>query len=240
MKINIVIPCYNEEKRLEFKKFLNFIEKREYLYFTFVNDGSTDKTLDLLRKLSKRSDRISLLDLKKNGGKAEAVRKGLKQSDLSFFDYIGFWDADLATPLEAIDDFVEVFRKRNDIHYISGARVSLLGKKIERKVYRHYIGRIFATFASMALQIPIYDSQCGAKVFASNQVEGIFDNKFISKWLFDIEIMKRLIKKYGIEKIKNTYYEYPLNAWKDIHGSKLKLIDFLKAPYELLMIYILG
>ena len=106
--VGVVIPCYNEEERLMSKEFTDYIDKHTGYHLCFVNDGSKDKTLDVLHDLKKgREDFITVYDCEKNGGKAEAVRQGMlymaKQEDL---DYIGFLDADLSTDLADFDDLV--------------------------------------------------------------------------------------------------------------------------------------
>ena len=107
--VGVVIPCYNEEQRLLSKKFTNYIDKNSGYHLCFVNDGSKDKTLEVLKKLQKgREEFITIYDCKKNGGKAEAVRLGMlymaKKEDI---DYIGFLDADLSTNLTDFDDLVK-------------------------------------------------------------------------------------------------------------------------------------
>ena len=97
----IVVPCYNEEKRLDVASFRDFNSPSHTITFLFVNDGSTDKTLQLLQSLQAADpNKFSVLSLPQNQGKAEAVRRGVLTAIESQPDYVGFWDADLATPLQ--------------------------------------------------------------------------------------------------------------------------------------------
>ena len=234
----IVVPCYNEEKRLDRASFLAFRHSLHNIKFLFVNDGSTDNTLQLLELLrTSNSDRFSVLSLPQNQGKAEAVRQGIMAALDSTPNYVGFWDADLATPLDTILQFIDFAESRPELSMIVGARVKLLGREIQRRSSRHYLGRIFATAASGVLGLPVYDTQCGAKLFrASPLVRDLFQQPFLSRWIFDVEIFARLIKgtrDKDIPPADRLIYEFPLTEWRDVAGSKVELYDFIKAAWEL-------
>ena len=157
--VGVVIPCYNEEERLLSKEFTEFIEKNSGYHLCFVNDGSKDKTIDVLNKLRKgREDFITVYDCKKNGGKAEAVRQGMlhmaKHEDL---DYIGFLDADLSTDLSDFDDLVKTIENSN-YKIVSGSRISRMGaditKESARKIISLTINFIIRKFFLWILKIP--------------------------------------------------------------------------------------
>lgn len=208
----IIIPCYNEENRLNTEKIKCF---KDRYYFLLVNDGSKDNTLNLLNSIA--DDDIFVLNLTENSGKAEAVRQGMLHAlTLPFatsLEWIGFWDADLSTSLEEIDNF---FKYDSSADAIFGSRVKKLGSDINRTAKRHYLGRLFATVSCSTLKLKCYDSQCGAKLFKKEIVKIAFDEKFLSRWIFDVEILIRLEKCRVVE--------YPLKCWKDIKGSKIKMI----------------
>lgn len=231
----IIIPCYNEEKRLPIKDFQSFIGKNE-LHFLFVNDGSSDNTLDVLNTLSSKAEKVSVLDLKDNVGKAEAIRQSVLGLEKSDYQYIGFLDADLATPLAEIKNIINIIEQQKK-SVVIGSRVKRLGSNINRRPMRHIFGRIFATLASVILGLPVYDSQCGAKLFTKNIAQLVFREGFKTHWLFDIEILARLNSEKGKKYLLNNVAEYPLNSWQEIEGSKLSLKDFIKVPYQLFIIY---
>lgn len=234
----IIIPCFNEEMRLpidEFKSFMK-LNSNECIKFLFVNDGSVDNTDKILFELEKEFENVSVLSLNKNEGKAEAIRSGvlhkLGEEDLN---YIGYFDADLAAPLDEIFNLIKSISK-GEPYMIMGARVKLLGSTfIERKLSRHYIGRIFATIVGNMLKLPIYDTQCGAKLIRFDVAQLIFKEKFLSKWLFDVELLFRIKKHYS--KFKGKIIEVPLKKWEDKNGSKINFSYYFQAPLDLLRIF---
>jgi hypothetical protein len=123
-----------------------------------------------------------------------------------------------------------------------GSRIRILGCDIKRKAVRHYLGRVFATFASLILDLYVYDTQCGAKIFRNNsELKTVFAHPFLVNWIFDVEILARfkVIRKLNNSSLlQNTTVEYPLDEWADIGGSKIKFIDFFKAIMELTKIYL--
>jgi len=239
-QVIMVVPCFNEAIRLRTEEFCRFTLPNNPLRFLFVNDGSSDDTLEVLERMQRQlPERISILNLEQNGGKAEAVRRGFQQAFTENPAMIGFWDADLATPLYEIVRFVEVMTQRPEIDMVFGSRVKLLGRNIERKVLRHYFGRVFATAVSLSLQVPIYDSQCGAKLFRNSAlIRRCFEQKFLSRWIFDVELVARyrLEKRRLQEQPRGGIYELPLTEWHDVKGSKVKPSDGIKAFRELMTI----
>ena len=118
----IVVPCYNEEERLDCSAFTAFVRFNAHTHLLFVDDGSTDGTLALLKSLEVTCpDRISYLSLARNSGKAEAVRQGIQWALAEEPAMVGFWDADLATPLEAIGEFTQILAAHPTLDMVFGA-----------------------------------------------------------------------------------------------------------------------
>lgn len=240
--VAIVVPCYNEEQRLNPFAFRRFLEDSSRCRIVFVNDGSRDGTLGVLHRLQSASEPglIQVVDLPRNGGKAEAVRQGMQHALRSGAYLIGFWDADLATPLDEIDEFVRVFDRDPEIEIVVGSRLPLLGHAVERNAKRGFLGRCFAWAASFTLGIRLQDTQCGAKMFRQSPIlAAVLHRPFRSRWIFDVELLARWrqLQECGASDMKKCLYERPLDAWTEIAGSRLKLYDFLKAPLELWNIY---
>ena len=187
-EVAITVPCYNEADRLKCDAFVDFVRQHREVLFIFVDDGSTDNTGQLLKSMSKSEpDNIRFITFDTNRGKAEAVRQGTLSAIAADARYVGYWDADLATPLNPILEFVAELKKKSELILVMGARIQLLGRTILRKRYRHYLGRIFATVASVVLRMPVYDTQCGAKMFATSEPVALaFRDPFISRWVFDV------------------------------------------------------
>jgi len=234
MKFALIIPCYNEESRLSIKSYDRFIVRNPHFILFFVDDGSTDQTLNIINQLSaQHSSKVIVLSLKANSGKAEAVRRGIQKA-LSHqnYDYLGYWDADLATALSEIYRFEKIIQEESS-WVVLGSRVVRAGAHIERTWHRHILGRSFATVVRVATGLPIYDTQCGAKFFKRDIAKLIFNEKFISNYLFDIELFLRLKREFGDVVFLENVHELVLTKWKDVSGSKVKPIHFLKAPLEL-------
>lgn len=240
--VSIVVPCYNEADRLDRQAFHQFLEQHPRFHFVFVNDGSRDATLTVLEAIHEEwPERTTVVDLSQNGGKAEAVRQGVLSALATGCRFVGYWDADLATPLSAIPQFADVLDRKKSIEIVVGTRIPLLGHSIRRQRKRQWLGRLFANVASFVLGLRLYDTQCGAKLFrVSSRLATAFQEPFLARWIFDVELFARMQAStfdFGAAPLDEILYECPLEHWEDVAGSKLKATDFLRAPAELVEIY---
>lgn len=227
----MVVPCFNEARRLNEAEFLDLASSGE-VRLLFVNDGSTDGTSAILERLSKESPAISVLDLARNRGKGEAVRQGLLQAVAMGAPLVGYFDADLATPGSELLRMIRLLRADPGLAAIFGSRIAKLGSHIERSPVRHYTGRVFATMASIALALPVYDTQCGAKVFRVNEnLAAALNTPFRSAWSFDVVLCQRLLdgapERPGLP--VDSFLEMPLERWVDRSGSKVGMLGSLAA-----------
>ncbi len=242
MRVTVVVPCYNEAERLQPGRFDAYLQSHPGIRFLFVDDGSTDETARVVGSVAAVGrEQTSVLRLNRNSGKAEAVRQGLNAALADGAEVVGFWDADLATPLECIQSFLAVLETRPGISWVFGARVKLLGREIHRRAARHYAGRVFATVASMVLRLPVYDTQCGAKLFRADvDLRAVLAERFTTRWIFDVEMIARLVRvrrRSGGPLVETSIYEYPVEQWIDVRGSKLRLRDYVKAARDMFRIW---
>jgi glycosyltransferase involved in cell wall biosynthesis len=232
-RLRLVVPCYNEAERLKPDAFRQFAG--EHVSFLFVDDGSTDATPRLLAELAASSGgRVDVVTLPRNAGKAVAVRIGVLAALERPCEFVGYWDSDLSAPLDAVHAFLALADARPTLDIIMGSRVKLLGRQIVRHAWRHYIGRVFATGASLALGVAVYDTQCGAKLFRASEVtRRVFDTPFRSAWVFDVEILARYVVQVGVREAESRIYELPLEVWRDVPGSKVKSWHAARAAWDL-------
>ncbi|TWO32722.1 response regulator [Seonamhaeicola sediminis] len=235
--VGVVIPCYNEEERLLSKEFTDYIDKNSGYHLCFVNDGSKDNTLEVLKALQKgREEFITVYDCEKNGGKAEAVRLGMlhmsKKEDL---DYIGFLDADLSTDLADFDDLVKTI-EHSEFKIVSGSRIARMGANITKESARKIISLTINFIIRKILKMDFKDTQCGAKIFRKDVIQLAFAEKFVTQWIFDVEIFKRISQYYGLSKAKSILCEQPLKRWIHADGSKLSMKDSVKIVGQLAQI----
>ncbi|WBL23131.1 response regulator [Zunongwangia sp. HRR-M8] len=232
--VGVVIPCYNEEDRLLSKEFTDFVEGHSGYHLCFVNDGSKDNTLKVLKDLRKgREDYITVYDCEKNGGKAEAVRLGmLHMAEYTDLDYIGFLDADLSTDLTDFDDLVKTIENYN-FKIVSGSRISRMGADIAKESARQIISLTINFIIRKILRMNFKDTQCGAKIMDKEIIKIAFQDPFITKWLFDVEIFMRMKKYFGAKKAESFICEQPLKRWVHADGSKLSMKDSFKIVFQL-------
>lgn len=234
LRIALVVPCYNESRRLAPDAWVDFLASPEGagVSFYFANDGSEDSTSAALARLCSRGERMRLFDFPTRRGKAETVRDAMlavltDETASGAFDYIGFWDADLATPLNEIPRL----RRLAVEHTPDGifcSRVKRMGATVERNPLRHALGRVFATAVSLLFELSAYDTQCGAKLFKADTLPEVLREPFISPWIFDVELILRM-KRRGRDRI----VEMPVATWLDVGDSTMKLRDFARVPLEL-------
>lgn len=223
-RVLLVVPCYNEKSRLPVDQFRRAVESTDVqLSILFADDGSTDGTVEFLKTQFSfpPSGAFALFEGEVNRGKGgvlrEAMLKLIRSGRAQSWDWVGFWDADLATPLDEVEKFLTYHQAMApQAQALFGSRILRLGAQIERSALRHYLGRMFVTLSSLILGVRCYDSQCGAKLFRPIVLEKAFAAPFLSRWIFDLEILLRIGE--------SSVVEVPVSRWADVPGSKVKLM----------------
>jgi len=211
-EIILIVPCFNEQERLSIN--LSAFISSPYR-FVFVNDGSTDSTIQILENEVKPPNYY--ISIPSNKGKGEAVRKGIEFAktlkEYNEAEWVGYWDADLAAPLNEINSMLEYAELSGSADAVYCSRIMRFGSVIKRRLFRHILGRVYCTIISMLFGIQCYDTQCGAKLFKKSVIDKAFAEPFLSRWIFDVEIILRL-KDF-------RQLEYPIRKWEDVKGSKI-------------------
>lgn len=238
-KFAIIVPCYNEENRFPFNEFKSFADNNQEVVLCFVNDGSKDKTEAVLRGLqSVCPNNVIVYNMEQNGGKSEAVRQGILHIYENYtVEQLGFLDADLATKPEEWLSMANYKEQYPQYGAIVGSRIQRLGANIQRDDNRSFFSKIVKSCIKFILKTKFQDTQCGAKIFHRSLIPFLFNEKFNTPWLFDVEIFLRLQKKFGKTTLQNGVLEYPLMHWTEVGGSKLKLKHSLKIPMQLTQLY---
>jgi glycosyltransferase involved in cell wall biosynthesis len=217
--VSVVVPCYNEANRLAPDKFIEFMTFRKGVRYVFVDDGSKDNTLEILDQIrSKAPDRVEVLRMEQNLGKAEAVRTGMLHSfENHSTDYIAFIDADLAIPIDQIDALVTDLRIKKKSIALSSRRLKPVpGDYGLRSVFSAWLSKLIK--AQFFPRERISDTQCGCKAFSREIVPGLFGEPFISKWLFDVEV---ILRAKDLGELWKMVVEVPLPRLNDNSGSKV-------------------
>jgi len=229
----LTVPCYNEASRLDVSEVARLLEDPR-VDVLFVNDGSRDATGELLDRIaSQHAPRARVLALAANGGKGEAVRRGMLEALQLGSPVVGYLDADFATPPRELSRLLDAL-DGSRAKVVLGARIARLGAVVERHAARHYLGRVFATAASTVLDLAVYDTQCGAKLFRDTPaLRQALAEPFRSRWAFDVELIGRLTGAAS-PLTKEDFLEVPLGEWHDKRGSKLAGPAMLKAGMDVL------
>jgi glycosyltransferase involved in cell wall biosynthesis len=228
MRVTLVVPCYNEAARLSAEPFAAWCEAHPEGRLLFVNDGSTDATAEVLETMPG-----DVLTLPRNRGKSEAVRAGMLAAMEVPCDAIAVWDCDLSAPLCEMEPMLTRLTEREEVAVVIGSRVAMLGHDIQRSPTRHYVGRFFASAASMTLGLPVYDTQCGAKLWrAGPLLATCLETSFIGPWTYDVELLARVLGQFPAT-APVPIEEVPLRRWHHEDGSKVKPFDLIRALFNL-------
>jgi glycosyltransferase involved in cell wall biosynthesis len=237
----LIIPCYNEESRWNVEYFESIL-LIDNLKILFVDDGSSDLTKIKIKYFSNH-DKVEILFLPSNLGKANAICEGIKKlAQNKNVELIGFLDADGAFEVSEIEEILNIAKTKilieKTFESVWSSRINLAGRNIDRKLYRHFIGRIVAhTISNRNLKLP-YDTQCGYKwfLYRKDKFEFICRKPFTTKWFIDLEIMARWKLCSGTSL---KIWEEPLKSWKDMSGSSIDFKAYLGILSEVIKIKLL-
>lgn len=236
----VIVPCYNEATRFKSEYFKNLAQIIDTHWY-FVNDGSTDSTETVLNEFCSTIDNATCISMQVNQGKSHALSFGIKcvLDDLQSFSWIAILDSDAAFSEADVTRIIHLARSNNldKIDAVYGARVKLAGREIYRNRSRHYLSRVITTFFGFMWKDIPYDTQTGLKIYSIKILpSSLFVKPFKTKWFFDIEIHQRINDNL---KYKFKVWEEPVNAWKDVSGSRITLLQIPILMKELLVVTVL-
>lgn len=218
MKVSIIIPAYNEEKRIEktLQAYYAYAHKQTLITFEFVVvlNGCTDNTYLILQKLDVHNNNTFIINLPQSG-KGLAIKAGFLDALMRPNDLIGFVDADMATQPEQFHDLIMHIQQADGIiasRYMQGAYVYPPRPRIKRWGSK----LIYEPLVHLLFGLKYHDFQCGAKLFKRHVIEKIASSLSAAQWTFDIELLY-LCKKYEF-----VIKEIP-TIWYDQTDSKLNI-----------------
>lgn len=233
MNVAIAVPFFNEASRFDAVGVQELC--RSGLHIILVDDGSTDGTADLLTAVAALNSKVSILTLERNRGKAEAVRRGLLTAIAEGANIVGYADGDLATPVHEILRLAGISERDAGLSGVLGSRIRLAGRSVVRDATRHYLGRLVATYIDARTTLRVYDTQCGAKLFrVTPELSAALATDFLTRWLFDIELLHRLRLRHEISGRALRLREEPLETWEDVAGSRIRGLELLRVLMDFL------
>ena len=219
--LSIVIPCYNEGKKLKenLKSLVNFLKDIDINYeIIVVNDGSKDKTIEELESFKPEEFNVTnlkayeIVSYNENKGKGYAVKKGISKAK---GQYVIFMDADFSTD---IGEIIKFWEKREEADILIGNRKQSHSNIENKSILRKFISFVFNSITKLIIPIEYKDTQCGFKFFKTDIAKDIIKKQKINRFAFDIEYL--YISKLNGYKVKDL----PVN-WKDDKDSQVKILS---------------
>jgi glycosyltransferase involved in cell wall biosynthesis len=186
--LSIVIPAYNEEKRIgrALENVLACVAERGWdAEVLVVNDGSTDNTAGCVQQFTRTHPNLHLIENEGNRGKGYSVRNGLLQAA---GEIVMFTDADLSAPIEEAERLFDAIHQGADVA-IGSRWLDRQKQTIHQPLYRRFFGRCYNWLTRQVMGLPYKDTQCGFKAFRREAAQKIFRLQTIERWGFDPEIL---------------------------------------------------
>lgn len=228
MKLSVLIPAYNEEKRIAetLHNVDSYLKQQSYDYeIIVVVNGSSDRTFEVVQELDRNIPRARAVNYKE-GGKGRAVKRAIMEEPTG--DVVMFMDADNATPISEIAKFLPYFEQGYDL-VIGSREVDPHLLKIKQSLKRRILGHGSHLLIRMVLLPGVYDSQLGFKAFSAKAAKDIFSRVTVLRWAFDMEVLA-IARSLGY-KIKEVGVQ-----WSEFGGSHLPMSAFTQSLVDLFLI----
>ncbi|MCZ2149727.1 MAG: glycosyltransferase family 2 protein [Bryobacterales bacterium] len=228
--LSIIIPAYNEETRLPatLDRILEYLREREWAFIEVlvVDDGSKDRTAEIVRQYSSRAAAVQLISNPGNRGKGYAVRNGMLQAK-------GVWrlitDSDLSAPIEELDKLWAAAEKEKALVSFGSRALDRSLVSVHQPLARELSGRIFNLVMRLVMRLPFRDTQCGFKLYHAEAAAKIFPRQGLDGFGFDVEDLF-LARKLGLKAV-----EVPVR-WANVEGTRVSLTSGVKAFWDLVAI----
>ncbi len=213
--LSLVIPAFNEDRRIgqSLERILSFFRAQSYPFeIIVVDDGSTDRTVEVVRGFAASDPRLRVEPQPQNRGKGEAIRKGML---LAGGKYLFFSDADLSVPIEAVPDFLSRLEAGYDVA-VGSRRIAGAVIEVHQPIHRELMGKVFTRLSNLILGLKLKDFTCGFKAFRRDAARELFSRQRLGGWSFDSEILY-LAKSKGYR-----IAEVPV-VWRNDEATKVRL-----------------
>ena len=213
--LSLVIPAFNEDRRIgqSLERILSFFRAQSYPFeIIVVDDGSTDRTVEVVRGFAASDPQLRVEPQPQNRGKGEAIRKGML---LAGGKYLFFSDADLSVPIEAVPDFLSRLEAGDDVA-VGSRRIAGAVIEVHQQIHRELMGKVFTGLSNLILGLKLKDFTCGFKAFRRDAARALFSRQRLGGWSFDSEILY-LAKSKGYR-----IAEVPV-VWRNDEATKVRL-----------------
>ena len=229
MTFSVIIPAYNEAKRIAptIRDIITYFSNNPYTYEIIVtDDGSTDKTVSVIQGLSDEIKDLTILSLGTNHGKGAAVRSGVKKANN---EYLVTIDADGSTPFSELTHAIDILQKEQPDIIIGSRHMAHSNIIIKQPWYRVIISRVANAVIQMVLLPGIRDTQCGFKVYKRSAAKDVFSHSCIDGWGFDMEILYIAKQKgYSIIEMPVQWIDSPQSRLRPIRSTLRTLRELIK------------
>jgi dolichyl-phosphate beta-glucosyltransferase len=225
--LSLIIPTFNEERRIgkSLDRILTFLQTQPYpSEIIIVDDGSQDRTIDVVLQHSNSNPPIRIERQPHNRGKGEAIKRGMLQGNGS---YLFFSDADLSVPIEALPTFLSILENGCDVAVGSRRKPGAV-LEVHQPLYRELMGKVFTWLSNRILGLHVSDFTCGFKGFRREAARGLFSRQRLGNWSFDPEILYLAkLKQYRVAEIPVRWRNdraTKVRLWRDVTSSFLGLL----------------
>lgn len=232
MTLSVIVPVYNEQERFNkpaaalYSYLLKAFPKTS-CELIFVNDGSTDKTLQSLKEFTKSNRKSLYVTYKTNRGKGYAISQGIKKAKGT---YIFFMDIDLSVKPKELARALTAFKKNKIDIVIGSRRVEGSAIKVHQPKLRETMGHCYTLITTTLLGLPLSDLTCGFKGFKKKVAKDVFKKLIATRWSFDAEVLYKAHKKHY------SIYELPI-TWEHVGNSKVNVgFDAVRSFIEVVKI----